>query len=278
MDYIVKTITDWWIFAATLGAGVISGIVTLIAVKYTNKTTIELYERGRREERQKEAFVIPKTRFIKATLVSFAEQLIKKDIHDNVFVFSGADGFYFFDDYYYKLDIMLFSIRNDMGKNIKFIELSTSSEIKTKDDAIFHYSTKNYLDLLRSNEEILIKMISEEQFDAIMDELDRCNDVTLHFECIIKYLTEADQEIKFTHKRMIVFVPHPKGGKYGYNLITKESNDNYDVISPTTLSRIQKKSNYRNIQDRMATVRWSEKDEPKAPKELTESKGDESDI
>lgn len=37
--------TDWWTFGATIFAGILTALMTYIAVVYTNKKTVELYEK-----------------------------------------------------------------------------------------------------------------------------------------------------------------------------------------------------------------------------------------
>lgn len=39
--------TDWWTFGATIFAGILTALMTYIAVVYTNKKTVELYEKDK---------------------------------------------------------------------------------------------------------------------------------------------------------------------------------------------------------------------------------------
>jgi len=270
-NYIVCTIgaaitiaTDWWIFIATIGAGIIAGLVTLIAVWYTNKKTIELYEKGRRDEKLKESLVYLKTRFIRTTPHLFATKLINNDIHDNVYVFSGDDGFGFYDsgDYSTKYT-MLLSLRNASAKSIHNVIMTVESKLLTKEDSVIGYEFENRIDLLAGNEEILIKMFSDVQVTKAFEGLNQSYSPKLEFVCQIMYLTEGGQEIYHEHTRHMVFhVDVSENGELkSFGIITKKCEDKHEVkevISSLMQKNIKNwsNSNYRNLQDRIATIRW----------------------
>ena len=52
---IINNVTDWWMFGATIGAGILTALVTIITVFYTNKWTAERYEKDKIYQNQKAA-------------------------------------------------------------------------------------------------------------------------------------------------------------------------------------------------------------------------------
>ena len=67
MDEVVYVATDWWGFAATLVAGILTAIATMAAVIYTNSRTKKQlkeqevkFENERKEEYKRSKFVVIK--------------------------------------------------------------------------------------------------------------------------------------------------------------------------------------------------------------------------
>lgn len=50
---IINNVTDWWMFGATIGAGILTALITIITVFYTNKWTAERYEKDKIYQNQK---------------------------------------------------------------------------------------------------------------------------------------------------------------------------------------------------------------------------------
>jgi hypothetical protein len=56
----VKTITDSWVISATICAGILSAVATVVAVVWTNKKTAERYEKEKELQGKTNAMVIVK--------------------------------------------------------------------------------------------------------------------------------------------------------------------------------------------------------------------------
>lgn len=105
MNEIVYVATDWWGFGATLVADVLTANATMAAVIYTNsKTKKQLkeqeirFENEQKEEYKRSRFVVIKPTLMLTTFTGLLDKLIVYNDYNRVLLFSGEDGFDFFDD------------------------------------------------------------------------------------------------------------------------------------------------------------------------------------
>ncbi len=105
VDEIVYVATDWWGFGATLLAGILTAIATMAAVIYTNSRTKKQlreqeikFENERKEEYKRSKFVVIKPTLMLTTFTGLLDKLIVQNEYDRVLLFSGEDGFEFYDD------------------------------------------------------------------------------------------------------------------------------------------------------------------------------------
>ncbi|MBR6730849.1 MAG: hypothetical protein IKL90_05885 [Alphaproteobacteria bacterium] len=75
-EIIMEATTDWWMFGATIFAGVLTAIVTFIAVWYTNKKTVELYEKDKEYQNRRNNMVIIKPTIKMGSFFGIIEELI----------------------------------------------------------------------------------------------------------------------------------------------------------------------------------------------------------
>lgn len=81
-ELIIETVTDWWMFGATIGAGILTALVTFVAVWYTNKKTVELYERDKDYQNKRDSRVIIKPTIKFNCFFNVIEELILFNIRD----------------------------------------------------------------------------------------------------------------------------------------------------------------------------------------------------
>ncbi|MEY8390051.1 hypothetical protein AALA98_01555 [Lachnospiraceae bacterium 45-W7] len=105
MNEIVYVATDWWGFGATLVAGILTAISTMAAVIYTNSRTKKQlkeqeikFENERKEEYKRSKFVVIKPTLMLTTFTGLLDKLIVYNDYNRGLLFSGEDGFNFFDD------------------------------------------------------------------------------------------------------------------------------------------------------------------------------------
>jgi len=242
---------------ATIISAIIAATVSLFTVLLTNF----IYWRGKRDERRKETMVRLKTRFIRASLQSIAEKLRNDDTHDNVFVFSGKDGFDFVDksEHYGGSFAMLLSIKNSSDKNISRVRFNAVSKLRTSTENSNDYESRNFIDLLKDGEEILVKMLGVHETEWLYDMLMRHPFVRLEFSCTITYVTEGKQEVRHVHERKMSFSPICDVGTTAksFDIVTEKSEDRIDVKNKTSKDdKTEVNTAYRNLQDKIASVRW----------------------
>ena len=102
---IIYVTTDWWGFGATLMASIITAVATMAAVIYTNSRTKKQlkeqemkFENEREEEFKRSKFVIIKPTLMVTTFIGLLDRLIVQNEYNRVLLFSGKDGFEFYDD------------------------------------------------------------------------------------------------------------------------------------------------------------------------------------
>lgn len=247
--------TDWWTFGATIFAGILTALMTYIAVVYTNKKTIELYEKDKEYQNKRDNMVIIKPTIKWNCFFSIIEELILFNIRDRVLlVSSDKEGFDFFDDNTKRdQNHRIFSIKNESKKNIHSVKIDVKTLLKTNSDAKIEDHFSNVVDLLRKNEEIILRMHNTEQRTKIWEELDRNNQTTLSFDCEINYLTSANEQICYNFKAEVVNAPEKTiiEGKETTSNNAKISilKDEYKVLEKRTLKENITTSVYRNMQD-----------------------------
>ena len=105
MKELVYIATDWWSVGATILAGVLTAITTMAAVIYTNYRTKEQlkqqeikFENERKEQLKQSKYVVIKPTLMLTSFMGVLEQLIVRNDFNRMLLFSGDDGFDFFDD------------------------------------------------------------------------------------------------------------------------------------------------------------------------------------
>ncbi len=255
METITNTITDWWMFGATLGTGILTAIITYIAVVYTNKKTVELYEKDKTYKNRRDNMVIIKPTIKWSCFFSVIEELILFNIRDRVLLLSSEkDGFDFFDDNTKKdQNNRLFSIKNESKCDIHLIKIDVKTILKTNSDAIIEDHYENVVHILRSNEEIILRMHNTEQRNKIWEELGKNNQTTLFFNCNINYLTSANEQICYNFNSEIINIPEKRiidereiiSNEVKISIIK----DEYKILEKRTLPENMPTSVYRNMQD-----------------------------
>ena len=101
----VSVATDWLVIAATIISGIFSASATLVAVIYSNKQTKaqlkqqeEKFAEEREEQYRRSKYVVIMPSLILASFNSLLDRLIVQNDYNRVLLFSGNDGFDFFDD------------------------------------------------------------------------------------------------------------------------------------------------------------------------------------
>ena len=117
--------------------------------------------------------------------------------------FSGEDVFDFYDDFN-KLSnqkCRILQIENNSDVGIKDIIATTNTELRNLDtDSVYRYSTKNEISLLRSYENIMIRLTNQEQFENIIDMNKNSIQSLLNFICKVEYSTLANQRITYAYE------------------------------------------------------------------------------
>lgn len=202
--------TDWWGFAATLFAGIITALSTIIAVIYTNRKTKEQLvsqEQKFAEERKKQnklaKYVIIRPSHQLITFTQLLDRLIVNNDYNRYLLFSGEDGFDFFDDPDKQISQLLriLMIQNQSPNEIHNVKLITRSElINSSTNEKMIYETTNQTRLLRSNESIVIRLTNQQQFDSIINMTQNNIGSDLRFACTIEYETLGEQRITYSYQ------------------------------------------------------------------------------
>ena len=255
METITNTTPDWWMFGATIFAGVLTAIATFIAVWYTNKKTVELYEKDKEYQNRRNNMVVIKPTIKWSCFFSIIEELILFNIRDRVLLLSSEkEGFDFFDDNTKKdQNNRLFSIKNESKCDIHLIKIDVKTTLKTNSDAIIEDHYENVVHILRSNEEIILRMHNTEQRNKIWEELEKNNQTTLFFNCNINYLTSANEQICYNFNSEIINIPEKRiidkreiiSNEVKISIIK----DEYQILEKRTLPENMPTSVYRNMQD-----------------------------
>ena len=210
MDEIVYVATDWWGFGATLIAGILTAIATMAAVIYTNSRTKKQlreqeikFENERKEEFKRSKFVVIKPTLMLTTFAGLLDKLIVQNEYDRVLLFSGEDGFEFYDDKQKQCSqtCRLLTIENKTDIDISEVVISTKTALRNMDtDALWTYNTKNCASFLRGHESIIIRVTDQSQYEKILSMNADNVSSNLNFECRIEYSTLAGQRITYIYE------------------------------------------------------------------------------
>ena len=247
--------TDWWGNAAVILSGIITACASIGAVMYTNfKTKKQLEDQERKHDRdrkvleQQNRFVIIKPSHRLITLSQLLDSLIISNDYNRILLFSGEDGFEFYDNIEkqngQRLRILL--IENKSGNDIQNISISSCANLKNiNTNESITYKANNHTFLLRSGESIVIRLNNQTQFDRIIEMNQAQIPSDLDFECTIEYDTMAAQTIKYLYH------------------ISIRNDRVIDVISDGIISvddtKEQKKNSckqtsFRNLQDSISAI------------------------
>ena len=207
---IIYVATDWWGFGATLAAGVLTAIATLAAVIYTNSRTKKQlkeqeikFENERKEEFKRSKYVVIKPTLLVTSFTGLLDKVIVQNDYNRILLFSGTDGFDFFDDVekrsFQICQVLLIENKTDI--DISEIVLSTKTTLRNMDtDAVWTYSTSNSASFLRGHESIIIRVADQTQCEQIIAMNAGKISSTLNFECRVEYSTLANQRVTYVYK------------------------------------------------------------------------------
>ena len=137
------------------------------------------------------------------TLTGLLDKLIVQNDYERVLLFSGEDGFDFYDDVQKQRSqtCRLLLIENRTDIDISDVSISTKTVLRNMNtDALWTYNTNNCSSFLRGRESILIRVADQVQFEKILSmNADNVPSI-LNFECEIEYSTLADQRITYVYK------------------------------------------------------------------------------
>lgn len=201
---------DWWTFGATIFSGVITALATMAAVIYTNrksnaqlKAQEEKYALERKKQFRQSKYVVVKPTLLLMPLIGLLDRLVVRDNYNRVLLYSGEDGFEFFDDIQKRNSqtCRLLLIENKTDLDIKDISISTKSMLRNMStDEQITYTTKNYACFLRGHESIVLRLANQQQYEKILSMNEKNLPSLLEFECVIEYLTLANQRIKYVYR------------------------------------------------------------------------------
>lgn len=210
VNEVVYVATDWWGVGATFLAGILTAIATMAAVIYTNSRTKKQlkeqemkFENERREEYKRSKFVVIKPTLMLTTFTGVLDKLIVQNDYNRVLLFSGEDGFDFYDDTKKQCSqtCRLLMIENKTDIDISEVIVCTKTVLRNMNtDAIWTYSTNNSASFLRGHESILIRIADQNQYEKILSMNADNVPSTLSFECQIEYSTLASQRITYVYE------------------------------------------------------------------------------
>jgi hypothetical protein len=258
---VINIATDWWMFSATIGAGLLTTIATIAAVYYTNKWTSERYEQDKIYQNKKNNLVIIKPVLRFCSFSKIIDEMITYNMRERILVVSSEkDGFDFYDDdnKLYSLTHRIFCIKNEAQHQIHSVKIDVNSRITTESNATIDDNYSNFIKLLRNNEEIILRAHSTKQRNKLWEELENNRQVELWFNCSINYLTNADEQVCYQYEAKIQNIPGPRS-EYGVSNNAKISiiKDEFKILDKITLNRNEKPSVFRNIQDNILIDRVS---------------------
>lgn len=169
---------DWWSFGATIFSGVVTALATMGAVIYTNrksnaqlKEQEEKYALERKQQFQQSKYVMLKPTLLLMPLFGLLDRLIVQNDYNRVLLYSGEDGFEFFDDEDKRgtQSCRLLLIENKTDFDIKDVSLSTKTVLRNMStDEQITYTTKNCASFLRGHESIVLRLANQQQYEMVL--------------------------------------------------------------------------------------------------------------
>lgn len=250
MQYLVP---DWWNFGATIFSGIITALATMAAVIYTNrksnaqmKMQEEKYALERKQQFQQSKYVVLKPTLLLMTLFGLLDRLIVQNDYNRVLLYSGEDGFEFFDDEQKRDNqrCRLLLIENKTDLDIKDVSISTKTVLRNMNtDEQIKYTTKNCSSFLRGHESIVLRLANQQQYEMILSMNEKALPSLLKFECVIEYLTLANQQIKYVYRINIT-----------NDRRIEIENDGIESIQDDSMTLAQTTTIFRNLQDCISGV------------------------
>ena len=245
--------TDWWMVVATLFAGVLTAAATLGAVIYSNKKTREQIQQEQQKHKEEilkqekaRKYVVLKPTMLINSFLQIADRIILNNDYNRILLFSGKDGFCFYDDenkFNSQIQRLLL-IENNSSNDVKNITLHTESKlIVTQTNEELFYVTDNQTGLLRSKESIIIRMLNQDQFDCIIKLNKEKEGSLFSFACIIEYETFAEQKIEYAYEIII------RDDK-----IVEVIKDGVVMVSDADVESESRATISRNLQDYLCTI------------------------
>lgn len=244
---------DWWTFGATIASGVLTAVATMGAVIYTNrksnaqlKMQEEKYALERKQQFQQNKYVVLKPTLLLMPLFGLLDRLIVQNDYNRVLLYSGEDGFEFFDDEQKRSDqrCRLLLIENNTDIDVKDIYICTKTILKNMStDEQISYTTKNCASFLRGHESIVLRLANQQQYEKILAMNEKNVPSLLTFECAFEYLTLANQRIKYVYR---VNINNDRRIEVENDGIESVVNDSKPLGQSTTI--------FRNLQDYISGI------------------------
>ena len=249
----IHVATDWWGFGATLVAGILTAIATMAAVIYTNNQTKKQlkeqnikFENERKEEFKRNKYVVIKPTLLLTSFTGLLDRLIVQNDYNRALLFSGADGFDFFDDRQKQAiqTCRVLLIENKTDIDISEIVITSKTTLRNmSNDALWTYNTSNSASFLRGRESIIIRIADQTQYEQLIAMNADKIPSALNFECRVEYSTLANQRITYIYEIEICNDRRIEVKKDGIESVVDLSEK--VIITPTI---------FRNLQDVIAGV------------------------
>lgn len=253
MNGSIYGMTDWWSVGATIFSGIITAIATMGAVIYTNyrtkkqlKEQQERYEKERTEQFKQSKYVVIEPTLLLSSFNNILDQLIIQNNYNRILLFSGNDGFEFFDDSDKRMlqSCRMLLLKNTSSNGIKDISFITKSTLVNMDTAErYTYETDNTANLLRGKESIIIRLTNQVQFNKILEMNKNKVPSLLEFFCTVEYTTLANQRIKYIYQIKINNDRHIENIKDGVESVI-DINNTLGINSTI----------FRNLQDSLSGI------------------------
>lgn len=253
MNEIRNIATDWWSVGATIFSGIITAITTMVAVIYTNyRTKKQLkeqeakYEKERAEQFKQSKYVVIKPTLLLNSFSSLLDKIIIQNDYNRVLLFSGNDGFEFFDDAKKRASqtCRILLLENNTDNDIKEIILTTKTTLLNLNTEKRHiYETSNSASLIRGKESIVIRLTDQGQFDEILEMNKKQIPSLLDFLCEIEYSTLANQRIKYEYQIRI-------SNDHRIEIIKDGIENVIDINTPITVTP----TIFKNLQDCLSNI------------------------
>lgn len=248
-----SVLVDWWMFGATLFSGTITAVATIGAVVYTNNRTKkqlveqeQKFSQERKEENRQNKFITIQHKTLLKTFNNLLDRLIIDNDYYRSILFSGKDGFEFYDDFDKRAVQVcrMFMIDNPAKFETKDVSVHTETILKNLDnDQVWEYSTKNSANILRPGESIVVRLANGEQWKKIIEFNNKSCPNELIFKATIVYSTEALQRI--TYEYAIKILNDKKIEVLQDEIVNIENIEEHLNL---------KSSVYRNLQDSIANI------------------------